>query len=69
MARRFPLDAVARLNQQPMQRIIVSALIEVALLTGQFHDLAQFGEGETLRSLVKCLDEFPRLSITAVRFK
>jgi len=62
-------ESVFGLDQQPAQRIFFVALVEVALVTGQVHDLAQFFEGQVLGGLVKCLDEFSRLGIAASRLE
>jgi len=40
---------------------------EVARIVRQINDLAQFFEGQALGGLMKCIDEFSRLSITASR--
>jgi hypothetical protein len=41
----------------------------VTLLAGQFHNLAQFFEGQVLGGLVKCIDEFSRWGIAAARLE
>jgi hypothetical protein len=45
------------------------SFIEVALIAGQIHDVAQFFEGQVLGGLVKCMDEFSRLGIAASRLE
>jgi len=66
---RCDFHVVFGLDQQPAQRIFSVAFVEVALITSQFHDLAQFFEGQVLGGLVKCLDEFSRLGIAALRLE
>ncbi len=58
-----------RLNQEPTQRVIGMPFIEIALLTGQVDDLAQFLKGQVRGRLVQCVHKLSCPGIAALRFE